>query len=188
MKGRQTNMKKIISLFIAMIMITTLLAGCGTQESDLISKTPFPQFSETDTDGNPISSDIFSDYDATIVNFWNNGCGTCIAEMPELEELYQKFKEQKINLIGIGADSGESEEQLATAQNILKEKGVTYPNVSPDPQNAFYKDFISELFTYPTTYIVDSDGNIIGAPISGNVKDQEETLQSRLKKAVQSKN
>ena len=38
--------------------------------------------------GAPVSSDIFADYDATIVNFWNNGCGTCIEEMPELEELY----------------------------------------------------------------------------------------------------
>ena len=165
---------------MALMMGAALLAGCGAQETDLVSKKPFPEFSETDTNGNTVTSDIFADYDATIVNFWNNGCGTCIAEMPELEAMYQEFKEQGINLIGVGADSGESEEQLATAQKILEEKGVTYLNISPEPENDFYKDFISEITGYPTTYVVDSEGNIIGAPIIGNVKDQLDTLQNRL--------
>lgn len=96
-------MRKRLSLLMAMVMGTVLLAGCAAQETDLVSKEPFPEFSETDTNGNAVTSDIFADYDATIVNFWNNGCGTCIAEMPELEELYQEFKEQNINLIGVGA-------------------------------------------------------------------------------------
>ena len=100
--------------------------------------------------------------------------------MPELEELYHQFQKQNINLIGVGTDSGEGEEQLETAQNILKEKGVTYVNISPDPEGEFYKDFISEIFGYPTTYIVDGEGNIIGAPIIGNVKKQIDTVNERL--------
>ena len=56
-----------------------------------VSKTAFPEFDEVDMEGSPVTSDIFADYDATIVNFWNNGCGSCIEEMPELEELYQDF-------------------------------------------------------------------------------------------------
>lgn len=180
-------MKKRISLFLAIIMSTALLAGCGAQETDLVSKTPFPEFSETDTNGNAITSDIFADYDVTIVNFWNNGCGTCIAEMPDLEEMYQDFKEENINLIGVGADSGESEEQLATAQKILEEKGVTYQNISPDPENDFYKDFISEIAGYPTTYVVDSEGNIIGAPLVGDVKKQMDTLEKRINQIIESK-
>lgn len=173
-------MKKRISLFMAMVMSAAILAGCGAQETDLVSKTPFPEFNEVDTDGNEISSDIFSDYDVTIVNFWSNGCGTCIAEMPELEEMYQKFKEQNINLIGVGADSGENEEQLELAKSILEEKGVTYLNISPNPENDFYKEFVADITGYPTTYVVDSEGNIIGAPLIGNVKDQMDTLQSRI--------
>lgn len=100
--------------------------------------------------------------------------------MPELEEIYQGFQDQNVNLIGVGADSGESEEQLATAREILKEKGVTYPNISPNPEHDFYKDFISEITGYPTTYIVDGEGNIVGAPIIGNVKEQLETVQKRI--------
>ena len=174
-------MKKGLSLLLAAALLLAVLTGCSAgEDNSLVSKTPFPEFSEVDTGGNPVTSDIFADYDATIVNFWNNGCGTCIEEMPELEELYHQFQEQNINLIGVGTDSGEGEEQLETAQNILKEKGVTYVNISPDPEGEFYKEFISEIFGYPTTYIVDGEGNIIGAPIIGNVKKQIDTVNERL--------
>ena len=174
-------MKKGSSLLLASVLLLAALAGCSTgEDNSLVSKTPFPEFSEADTEGNPVSSDIFADYDATIVNFWNNGCGTCIEEMPELEELYHQLQERNINLIGVGTDSGEGEEQLETAQNILKEKGVTYVNISPDPEGEFYKDFVSEILSYPTTYIVDGEGNIIGAPIVGNVKKQIDTVNDRL--------
>ena len=173
-------MKQRIFLLLAALLMA-LFAGCsGKEDAALVSKTPFPEFSEVDTEGNPVSSDIFADYDATIVNFWNNGCGTCIAEMPELEALYHQFQERNINLIGVGTDSGVDEEHLETARTILKEKGVTYVNLSPDPEGAFYQDFLSQVFTYPSTYIVDSEGNIIGAPIAGNVQKQIDTVNDRL--------
>ena len=174
-------MKRVLILLLSAVLMTAALTGCSSGEEDaLVSKTPFPEFSEVDIAGDEISSDIFADYDATIVNFWNNGCGSCIAEMPELEELYQDFKERNINLIGVGTDSGESREQLDTAREILKEKGVTYHNISPDPEGDFYKDFVADISTYPTTYIVDSEGNIVGADIVGNVKKQLDTVETRL--------
>ena len=112
-------MKRVLILLLSAVLMTAALTGCSSGEEDaLVSKTPFPEFSEVDIAGDEISSDIFADYDATIVNFWNNGCGSCIAEMPELEELYQDFKERNINLIGVGTDSGESREQLDTAREI----------------------------------------------------------------------
>lgn len=176
-------MKKAICLFLSLAACAAVLAGCGAESQELVSKTSFPEFSETDTEGNSISNEIFAEYDVTIVNFWNNGCGTCIAEMPELEEMYQEFQQDNINLIGVGADSGEGEEQLELAKKILAEKGVTYQNIVPNPENDFYKEFIGEIAGYPTTYIVDSEGNIIGAPLIGNVKEQMDTLQSRIELA-----
>ena len=176
-------MKKIICPLLAAASVLGLTA-CSSSNDELISKTPFPEFSEVDTQGNTITNDIFADYDATILNFWNNGCGTCIEEMPELEDYYQEFKEKNINLIGVASDSGESDEQLKTAQDILSEKGVTYTNLSPNPENTLYLDFISQLAGYPTTYVIDREGNIIGAPIVGNVKAQEDTLNARLEQAM----
>lgn len=176
-------MKKSICILLAAGLMAGLSA-CSSSDDTLVSKTPFPAFSELDTQGNTVTSDIFADYDATIINFWNNGCGTCIEEMPELEAYYQDFKEQNINLIGVASDSGESDEQLETTREILSEKGVTYTNLSPDPDNELYQDFISQLAGYPTTYVVDSEGNIVGAPIIGNVKAQEDTLNARLEQAM----
>lgn len=63
---------------------------------------------------------------------------------------------------------------------ILTEKGVTFQNISPDPENAFYQDFISEILGYPITYVVDKEGNIIGAPIIGNLENQMDVLQKRI--------
>lgn len=174
-------MKKGSSLLLASVLLLAALAGCSTgEDNSLVSKTPFPEFSEADTEGNPVSSDIFADYDATIVNFWNNGCGTCIEEMPELGGAvspasgaeHQSHRRRHRLRRGRGA--------AGDRQNILKEKGVTYVNISPDPEGEFYKDFVSEIFSYPTTYIVDGEGNIIGAPIVGNVKKQIDTVNDRL--------
>ena len=176
-------MKKMIAALLSACLVLGTTA-CSSSQDDLVSKTPFPEFSEADTQGNKVTNDMFADYDATILNFWNNGCGTCIEEMPELEEYYQEFKEKNINLIGVASDSGESEEQLETAREILAQKGVTYTNLSPDPDNALYQDFISQLAGYPTTYVIDSEGNIVGAPIIGNVKAQEDTLNARLEQAM----
>ena len=180
-KEGDDRMKRVLTVLVSAALMAAALAGCGSGGEDaLVSKTAFPEFDEVDMEGNQVTSDIFADYDATIVNFWNNGCGTCIAEMPELEELYQDFQERNINLIGVGTDSGESDEQLDTAREILAEKGVTYTNISPDPEGGFYKDFIADIFTYPTTCIVDSEGNIVGADIVGNVKNQLDTVEARL--------
>ena len=92
--------------------------------------------------------------------------------MPQLEEMYQNLKAENINLIGVGTDSGESEENLETSRKILTEKGVTFQNIS--------QDFISEILGYPTTYVVDKEGNIIGAPIIGNLENQMDVLQKRI--------
>lgn len=176
-------MKKTICMALAALLALGVTA-CSSDSGELVSKTAFPEFSELDTQGNTVTSDIFSDYDATVVNFWSNGCGTCIEEMPELEALYHELQERNINLIGVASDSGESDEQLQTAQEILEKKGVTYVNLSPDPDQSFYQDFLPQVAGYPTTYVVDSEGNMVGAPIVGNVKVQEETLNDRLELAL----
>ena len=176
-------MKKIISILLISIMSIALVA-CDNQEIEA-SKTPFPEIAGVDMEGNSVTNDIFADYDATIVNFWNNGCGTCIEEMPEIEEYYQEFSEMNINVVGVGTDSGESDENYEFAKEILARKGVTYMNIAPDTEGAFFNEFIHEITSYPTTYVVDSDGNIIGSPIIGYLIGQDKTLRDRVKLATE---
>ncbi len=176
------KLKKFISIVLFSICILSLTA-CGSKE---IAPTlnPFPEFYGTDFNGNAVTNKIFKDYDVTIVNFWTNGCGSCIAEMPDLEKYYQDFKGKKINLIAVAASAGDSKETRILAQNILKEKGVTFTNIIPDSKSSFYTDFICKITGFPTTYIVDKNGNIVGAPILGVVKNQEDKLMKRIDEIV----
>lgn len=170
--------KKFLSLLLAG-MCTLSLAACGSGEIEATVE-PFPQFTATDFDGNTLTNEMFAGYDATIVNFWSNGCGSCIAEMPELEAYYQDFKEQNVNLIGVAVSAGGSDEEYDLAREILDGKGVTYTNLIPDIESDFYKEFIDSLTGYPTTYIVDGEGNMIGAPLIGVVSGQEEKMMDRI--------
>lgn len=171
-------MNKFISIVLAAVCMLSL-AACGNNEIEATIK-PFPEFKGVDFAGNTVSNQLFKDYDVTIVNFWSNGCGSCIAEMPELEEYYQNFKDRNINLVAVAVSAGDSEEERARAEEILKEKGVTYQNIIPDTESSFYKDFIGNITGYPITYLVDSEGNMVGAPLVGVVKNQEDALMKRL--------
>lgn len=171
-------MKKIISVVLSAACLL-LLAACGNGEIKTTIE-PFPEFEGVDFAGNEVNNEIFKDYDATVVNFWSNGCGSCIAEMPELEEYYRSFKERNINLIAVAVSGGDSEEERARAEEILKEKSVTYQNIIPHVESAFYKDFIGNITGYPITYLVDGEGNMVGAPLVGVVKNQEDALMKRL--------
>ena len=171
-------MKRFISIVLAAVCMLSLVA-CGNSEIKATVE-PFPEFKGVDFDGNEVSNEMFKDYDVTVVNFWSNGCGSCIAEMPELEEYYQSFKDRNINLVAVAVSGGDSEEERARAEEILKEKGVTYQNIIPDIESEFYKDFIGNITGYPITYLVDSEGNMVGAPLIGVVKNQEDALMKRL--------
>lgn len=176
-------MKKTAILSCALALALGLTA-CGGGESKATSE-PFPEFTATDFEGNTLSNDMFAGYDVTIVNFWSNGCGSCIEEMPDLEAYYQDFKGQNINLIGVATSAGESEKEYDLAAEILEGKGVTYTNLIPDIESDFYTVFIKENNTYPMTLIVDSEGNIIGAPIYGVLAAQEDKLMTRIESILE---
>lgn len=112
--------KKLTCLLLACLCVLSL-AACGSGEIEATSE-PFPEFAATDFDGNSLTNEMFGDYDATVVNFWSNGCGSCIAEMPELEAYYQDFKEKNINLIGVAVSAGNSQEECDLAHEILDAK------------------------------------------------------------------
>lgn len=116
-----------------------------------------------------------------MVNFWSNGCGSCIAEMPDLEEYYIDVKDKDVNFIGVGVDSGDSDKHMETAQDIIREKGVTYMNIAPTQDGSFLNHYIeNNILGYPSTVLVDSDGNIIGAQIYGVIKPQEDMFLQRI--------
>ena len=128
-------------------------------------------FETTDIDGNTYTEKVFSDYDLTLVNAFTTWCSPCVNEMPELEELYQEMKDQGVGVVGMVLDSvsedGNPDDSIVQKAQLLKEKtGVTYPLLIPD--KGFLNGRISGLQSFPESFFVDKDGNIVGDPIMGS--------------------
>ncbi|MDY3947379.1 MAG: TlpA disulfide reductase family protein [Ezakiella sp.] len=139
----------------------------------------FPKFSAKDFSGNDVDESIFKNNKLTIVNMWFTGCKPCVEEMPYLGELYKKNKDRGVNLIGICADAG-SEEYLKTAKDIMKNANADFTQlvVKDDESNKDMMKFMEGVQAFPSTYIVDENGNIIAGPILGalNEKSNEKEI------------
>ena len=151
------------------------------------SMQKFPTFEGKDLDGNTVKSDeLFSANAVTVVNFWFTTCNPCVGELSELESLHQELTKKGGGVIGINSFTlGGDEAAISEAKSVLSKKGVTYPNVYFPAQGEAGK-FVENVFAYPTTYVVDRSGNIVGDPIVGAITDksQMESLNSLINKAL----
>ena len=147
----------------------------------------FPSFEGKDLDGNEVKSDeLFSANAVTVVNFWFTTCSPCVGELGDLDALNKELAEKGGALIGVNAFTLDGDETaIADAKEVLAKKGAAYQNVyfdSSSPAGAF----TANIFAFPTTYVVDRNGNIVGEPIVGAIteKNQAETLQSLIDQAI----
>ena len=151
------------------------------------SMQKFPAFEGKDLDGNTVKSDeLFSGNTVTVVNFWFTTCNPCVGELAELDALNKELAEKGGALIGVNTFTlGGDEAAISEAKDVLAKKGVTYQNVYFDSDGEAGK-FAANIFAYPTTYVVDRNGNIVGDPIVGAIteKNQAEALQAQIDKAL----
>ena len=157
----------------------------GTDANGDVQK--FPSFEGKDLDGNEVKSDeLFSANAVTVVNFWFTTCSPCVGELGELDALNKELADKGGALIGVNAFTLDGDETaISDAKYVLAKKGATYQNVyfdSSSPAGAF----TANIFAFPTTYVVDRNGNIVGEPIVGAIteKNQAETLQSLIDQAI----
>ena len=151
------------------------------------NSNPFPAFEGKDLDGNPVKSDeLFSANAVTVVNFWFTTCNPCVGELSELDALNKELAKKGGALIGVNTFTLDGDEAaISEAKDVLAKKGVTYQNVYFDSDGEAGK-FTTNIFAYPTTYVVDRSGNIVGEPIVGAIteKKQAETLQKLIDQAL----
>ena len=151
------------------------------------NSNPFPAFEGKDLDGNPVKSDeLFSANAVTVVNFWFTTCNPCVGELAELDALNKELAKKGGALIGVNTFTLDGDEAaISEAKDVLAKKGVTYQNVYFDSDGEAGK-FTANIFAYPTTYVVDRSGNIVGEPIVGAIteKKQAETLQKLIEQAL----
>ena len=175
--------------------------GCGEKPSDGDMSVPaengkpiekdnlkkFPTFDGKDLDGNEVkSSTLFAKNTVTVVNFWFTTCNPCVGELAELDALNKELAEKGGSLIGVNTFTLDGDETaISEAKDVLAKKGATYQNVYFDSDGEAGK-FTTNIFAYPTTYVVDRNGNIVGEPIVGAIteKKQAETLQKLIDQAL----
>ena len=167
---------------------TSVPAGSDmTTPPDDGSLQKFPAFEGKDLDGNDVKSDeLFSGNAVTVVNFWFTTCGPCVGELAELDALNNELAEKGGTLIGINAFTLDGNETaISEAKDVLMKKGASYKNVYFDSGSDAGK-FVEKVYAYPTTYVVDRNGNIVGEPIVGAIteKTQAETLQKLIDQAL----
>lgn len=158
--------------------------GKPIEKSDL---TKFPAFDGKDLAGNEVkSSKLFGENTVTVVNFWFTTCSPCVGELAELEELNKQLAEKGGAVVGINSFTLDGDKTaIAEAKDILTKKGVSYKNIWFDSKSEA-GEFTSGLYSYPTTYVVDKNGNIVGEPIVGAITGQKQaqTLQKLIDQAI----
>ena len=175
--------------------------GCGNKPSDGDMSVPaengkpieksnltkFPAFDGKDLAGNEVkSSTLFGENTVTVVNFWFTTCSPCVGELGELEALNKQLAEKGGAVVGINSFTLDGDKTaIAEAKDILTKKGVSYKNIWFDSKSEA-GEFTSGLYSYPTTYVVDKNGNIVGEPIVGAITGQKQaqTLQKLIDQAI----
>ena len=144
----------------------------------------FKGFKGKDLDGNDVDDSLFAKNKVTVVNFWFSGCKPCVGELSKLNELNEKLKEMGGEVVGINTDTLDNNEAgIKEAKEILKAQGASYKNLTIDSNSTVGK-YAGNIMAFPTTVLVDKDGNIVGEPFMGGIDDQSNYDQ--LMKQIQS--
>ncbi len=126
-----------------------------------ISENGKISFTSTDINGNPVSMDDFKNAKLIMVNFWEPWCGPCVGEMPELQELYENYKDKGLVILGVTSDMTVEDD----AKAIIKDKGIEYPIILGNKEISCPTEY------FPTTVFTDGNGNILSSEPEIGAKD-----------------
>lgn len=162
--------------------IAALPTDSGDEPTNAAAGSSFPQFEGNDLDGNKVDSGIFAENAVTVVNFWFNECKPCVEELSEMNALNDRIKEQGGEVIGVNVGTLDgNEENIATAKQILETKGAKYRNIY-FASNSDAGKFALGVTAFPTTYVIDRNGNIVGEALLGGIDNDDNlnTLQNTI--------
>ncbi|RHS50502.1 TlpA family protein disulfide reductase [Blautia sp. AM46-5] len=155
-------------------------------ENNSEDASPFRDFSGQDYDGNTVDGSLFSNNAVTVVNFWFTGCKPCVAELSKLNELNDAIKSMGGEVVGINTETFDAnKDAIKEAASILESQGAKYRNLSIDSDSAAGK-YASDIMAFPTTILVDRNGNIVGEPMLGGIDNQDnyDTLMKQIQSVI----
>lgn len=145
----------------------------STSDKSDSSSSVFSGFAGKDLDGNDVDESLFSKNAVTVVNFWFSGCKPCVAELPELNKLNEKLKEMGGEVVGINTETlDDNQDGIKEAKKILEKQGASYRNLTFDSNSELGK-YAGNIVAFPTTILVDRNGNIVGEPLLGGIDEQK---------------
>lgn len=155
-------------------------------ENNSEDASPFRDFSGQDYDGNTVDESLFSNNAVTVVNFWFTGCKPCVAELSKLNELNDAIKSMGGEVVGINTETFDAnKDAIKEAASILESQGAKYRNLSIASDSAAGK-YASDIMAFPTTILVDRNGNIVGEPMLGGIDNQDnyDTLMKQIQSVI----
>lgn len=118
------------------------------------------------------------------LNFWATWCGPCRNEMPEIQKIYEETQQEEdsdLVILGIAAPGFGQEGSQEEIEAFLEENGYTYPVLMDTTGEVFMQYGIS---AYPTTFMVDKDGNLFGY-VQGQLN--EDMMRSIIRQTIEGK-
>lgn len=166
---------------------TSCKDGSASVPADSGNMDEFPSFEGKDLDGKAVSSKkLFSGNKVTVVNFWFTTCKPCVGELKDLEALNKKLMKKGGEVVGVNAYTLDGDKKaIADAKKLLEKKGVSYKNIWFKSDSAAGK-LTSGLYSFPTTYVIDSKGKVVGKPIVGSITsgEQKKALNDLIEQAM----
>lgn len=166
---------------------TSCKDGSASVPADSGNMDEFPSFEGKDLEGKAVSSKkLFSGNKVTVVNFWFTTCKPCVGELKDLEALNKKLMKKGGEVVGVNAYTLDGDKKaIADAKKLLAKKGVSYKNIWFKSDSAAGK-LTSGLYSFPTTYVIDSKGKVVGKPIVGSITsgEQKEELNKLIEQAM----
>ena len=133
----------------------------GGQPDALIGKKAI-NFNMKDLDGNDLSLEKYQG-NVILLDFWAVWCGPCIAEMPNVKQVYEKYKDDNFQIIGISLD-----ESRNTLVGYLEKEGITWPQVF---DGNGWKNQVAEMYgirAIPHMYLIDGEGVVRKSGVRGH--------------------
>lgn len=154
---------------------TSCKDGSTSVPADSGNMDEFPAFEGKDLDGKKVSSKkLFSGNKVTVINFWFTTCKPCVGELKDMETLNKKLMKKGGEVVGVNAYTLDGDKKaIADAKKLLEKKGVSYKNIWFKSDSAAGK-LTSGMYSFPTTYVIDSKGKVVGKPIVGSITSDEQ--------------
>ena len=114
----------------------------------------------------------------TLVDFWSSSCTNCQREIPELEAIYEKYKDYGLVIVGVHSPQQAYERDASVVNASIEKLGITYP-VALDPDLEAFKAYGATA--WPTHFIAGSDGKLVA--MGRGTKGVEEQIRTLLTEA-----